>query len=142
MLRSERGLYAGELTGHYYFRDFFYCDSALLALLIMLGILCREKKRLSELVHPLGRYCSSGELSFIVENAEGIIEKVRQAYHTGSASEISGLRIDFSDWWFVLRAGSTEPKLRLVVEADTEEKLEMRKQELIALILDNQGDNV
>jgi len=109
MQRREQGLYAGELTGHYYFRDFFYCDSALLALLIMLDILCREKKPLSELVGPLGRYFSSGELSFTVENAEGIIEEVRQAYHRGTVTEISGLRIDFADWWFVLRAGSTEP---------------------------------
>jgi phosphomannomutase len=141
MLRRERGLYAGELTGHYYFRDFFYCDSALLALLIMLDILCRERKRLSELVGPLERYFSSGELSFTVENAEIIIEKVRQAYQAGTASELSGLRIDFADWWFVLRAGSTEAKLRLVIEADTEDKLETRKQELITLILEKRGEN-
>jgi phosphomannomutase len=141
MLRRERGLYAGELTGHYYFRDFFYCGSALLALLIMLCILCKEEKRLSELVGPLERYFSSGELSFTVENKQCIIEQVRQAYHSENASELSGLRIDFADWWFVLRAGSTEPKLRLVVEADTEDKLETRKQELISLILRKQGES-
>jgi phosphomannomutase len=140
MLRRERGLYAGELTGHYYFRDFFYCDSALLALLIMLDILCREKKRLSELVGPLQRYYSTGELSFTVENTEGIIKEVRQAYSAGTASENSGLCIDFSDWWFVLRAGSTEPKLRLVIEADTGDKLEKRKAEMINLILKKQRD--
>jgi len=139
MLRRERGLYAGELTGHYYFRDFFYCDSALLAVLIMLGILCREKKRLSELAAPLRRYFSTGELSFPVDHVEGIVEKVRQAYHKGTVSELSGLRVDFADWWFVLRPGSTEPKLRLVVEADTETNLERRKRELIDLIHENQG---
>ncbi len=106
----------------------------------MLNILCREKKRLSELVDPLERYFSTGELSFTVENAEGIVKKVRQVYPNGSVSEISGLQVDFSDWWFVLRAGSTEPKLRLVVEADTEEKLERRKRELIALILNDKGE--
>jgi phosphomannomutase len=136
MLRRDQGLYAGELTGHYYFRDFFYCDSALLALLIMLNILCREKKRMSELVDPLESYFSTGELSFTVQNAGGIINKVREAYSEGTASEMSGLRIDFTDWWFVLRPGSTEPKLRLVIEADTEEKLERRKAELIHLIRD------
>ena len=142
LLRREQGLYAGELTGHYYSRDFFYCDSALLALLIMLNILCREKKRLSELVDPLERYFSTGELSFTVENAEGIVKKVRQAYSEGTVSEISGLRVDFADWWFVLRAGSTEPKLRLVIEADTEDKLERRKAELIHLFREPQGDKV
>ena len=139
LLRREQGLYAGELTGHYYFRDFFYCDSALLTLLIMLNVLCREKKRLSELVDPLQRYFSTGELSFTVENAEGIVKKVRQAYSEGTASEISGLRVDFTDWWFVLRAGSTEPKLRLVIEADTKDELERRKAELMHLIREPQG---
>jgi phosphomannomutase len=140
MLRPERGLYAGELTGHYYFRDFFYCDSVLLAVLIMLDILCRKKKRLSELVGPPQRYYSTGELGFTMENAEGIIKEVRQASSAGTASEISGLRIDFSDWWFVLRAGSTEPTLRLVIEADTEDKLKRRKAELTNLILKKQRD--
>jgi phosphomannomutase len=134
MLRRERGLYAGELTGHYYFRDFFCCDSALITLLIMLSVLSREKKKLSELVRPLRRYFSSGELSFIVENKEKVIEKIRHSYRTGVLTDISGLRIDFEDWWFVLRAGSTEPRLRLVVEADTAELLVQRKADLISLI--------
>ena len=134
MLRRQRGLYAGELTGHYYFKDFFYCDSALIALLIMLSVLSREKKRFSELVRPLQRYFSSGELSFSVESKERFIEKVRQTYRTGRVSELSGLRIDFEDWWFVLRAGSTEPQLRLVIEADSPELLEQRKAELSSLM--------
>jgi phosphomannomutase len=134
MLRRERGLYAGELTGHYYFKDFFYCDSALIALLIMLSVLSREKKCLSELVRPLQRYFSSGELSFNVESKERFIEKVRQTYRAGRISELSGLRIDFEDWWFVLRAGSTEPQLRLVIEADNPDLLEQRKTELRSLI--------
>jgi phosphomannomutase len=138
MLRRERGLYAGELTGHYYFRDFFYCDSALMALLIVLGILSREKRRLSELVQPLRRYFSSGEISFAVENAKNrkrILEDVRQAYETGTVRDISALRVDFEHWWFVLRSGSTEPRIRLVVEADTEEELNRRKEELITRIV-------
>lgn len=139
MLRREQGLYAGELTGHYYFRDFFYCDSALIALFIVLGVLSREQKKLSELVLPLNKYYSSGELSFTIGNKERIIEKVRRAYRSGRLTEISGLRFDFEDWWFVLRAGSTEPKLRLVVEAETKEGLESRKKELVSFILDEQG---
>jgi phosphomannomutase len=141
LLRREQGLYAGELTGHYYFRDFFYCDSALLAVLIMLNILSRETKPLSELVGPLQRYFSSGELSFTVGDAGGIIERIRGAYPGGIASEISGLRLDFPDWWFILRAGTTEPKLRLVIEADSEYALRIRRRELVALIRENAREN-
>jgi phosphomannomutase len=139
MLRRSQGLYAGELTGHYYFRDFFYCDSALIAILLMLGIVSRERKNLSELVRPLKRYFSSGELSFTAANKERITNNVRQAYKSGRLTEISGLRFDFEDWWFILRTGSTEPLLRLVVEADTPNNLSRRKAELIDLILEGGG---
>jgi phosphomannomutase len=139
MLRRTQGLYAGELTGHYYFRDFFYCDSALIAVLLMLGIVCKEGKKLSELVKPLRRFFSSGELSFNATNKGRIIEKVRRAYRNGRLTEISGLRFDFEDWWFILRAGSTEPRLRLVVEADTPENLSRRQAELVDLILEGGG---
>lgn len=110
----------------------------MIALLIVLSVLSREQKKLSELVLPLRRYYSSGELSFTVDSKDRIIDKVRRAYRTGTLSEISGLRIDFADWWFVLRAGSTEPKLRLVVMADSEDELESRKVELVFLILNEQ----
>jgi phosphomannomutase len=80
------------------------------------------------------RYFSSGELSFAVANREKIIAKVRRAYQGGSLSEISGLRIDFADWWFVLRAGSTEPRLRLVIEASTKNELNKRTAELTAVL--------
>jgi phosphomannomutase len=139
MLRRTRGLYAGELTGHYYFRDFFYCDSALIAVLLMLGIVSREGEKLSELVQPLKRYYCSGELSFTAAQKERIIEKVRRAYRTGRLTEISGLRFDFEDWWFIIRAGSTEPLLRLVVEADTPDNLSRRRAELVDLIVDSGG---
>ena len=142
MLRRLDGLYGGELTGHYYFRDFFYCDSALIALLIVLNVLCREKKRLSELIAAMKKYFSSGELSFTVDNEQKIIEKIRRSYPEGTVSEISGLRVDFDDWWFVLRPGSTEPVLRLVIEADTKEKLETRKRELVTLIRKEQGERI
>jgi len=139
MLRRTKGPYAGELTGHYYFRDFFCCDSALIAVMLMLGILSSEGKKLSELVQPLKRYYSSGELSFTAAQKERIIEKVRRAYRTGRLTEISGLRFDFEDWWFILRAGSTEPLLRLVVEADTPDNLSRRRAELVDLIIDSGG---
>jgi len=139
MLRRTRGLYAGELTGHYYFRDFFYCDSALIAVLLMLGIVSREGEKLSELVQPLKRYYCSGELSFTAAQKERIIEKVRRAYGSGRLTEISGLRFDFEDWWFIIRAGSTEPLLRLFVEADTPDNLSRRRAELVDLIVDSGG---
>jgi phosphomannomutase len=114
--------------------------AALLTLLIVLNILCREKKRLSELTGPLQLSFSTGELGFTVDDTDGIIKEVRRACSSGSASEIPGLRSDFDGWWFVLRAGSTEPKLRLFIEADTKDKLEKRRRDLVNMILRRQGD--
>lgn len=130
LLRERNGLYGGELAGHYYFRDHFFCDSGLMAALHVMGILSRERRPLSQLIAGIRRYHSSGEINFHVREKDRVLAEVRAAYPTGKLSELDGIRIDFPSWWFNLRKSNTEPLLRLVVEAATERELAQRTSEL------------
>jgi phosphomannomutase len=130
LLRERNGLYGGELAGHYYFREHYFCDSALMAALLLLGILSRERRPLSELIAGIRRYHGSGEINFHVADKDGIIAGVREAYRAGELSELDGIRIDFPSWWFNLRKSNTEPLLRLVVEAANAQELAQRTAEL------------
>ncbi len=130
LLRERNGLFGGELAGHYYFRDNYFCDSGLIAALLVLGILSRERRALSELVAGIRRYHGSGEINFRVREADRIIAGVREAYPGGKPSELDGLRVDFPSWWFNLRKSNTEPLLRLVLEASSGEELARRTAEL------------
>jgi phosphomannomutase len=133
LLRERDGLFGGELAGHYYFREHFYCDSALMAALLVLGILARERRPLSELVAGIRRYHSSGEINFHVADKDRIIARVRETYRDGALNELDGIRVDYPSWWFNLRKSNTEPLLRLVVEAASQQELERRSGELKAL---------
>jgi phosphomannomutase len=130
LLRERNGLYGGELAGHYYFREHYFCDSGLMAALLVLGILSSERRALSELIAGIRRYHGSGEINFRVEQADRIIAGVREAYSGGELSELDGIRIDFPSWWFNLRKSNTEPLLRLVLEAATAQELAQRTVEL------------
>jgi phosphomannomutase len=130
LLRERNGLFGGELAGHYYFRDHYFCDSGLMAALLVLGILSRERRPLSELIAAIRRYHGSGEINFRVREADRIIAGVRESYREGERSELDGLRVDFPSWWFNLRKSNTEPLLRLVLEASTAQELVRRTAEL------------
>jgi phosphomannomutase len=133
LLRERDGLFGGELAGHYYFREHFYCDSALMAALLVLGILTREARPLSELIAGIRRYHSSGEINFQVADKDRVIAGVRENYRDGRLNELDGIRVDYPSWWFSLRKSNTEPLLRLVVEAGSQGELQERTGELKAL---------
>ena len=133
LLRERNGLFGGELAGHYYFREHYFCDSALMAALLVLGILAREGRPLSELIGRIRRYHSSGEINFRVGDQDRIIAHVREAYRDGSRNELDGIRLDYPSWWFNLRKSNTEPLLRLVVEASSPQELRERTAELKTL---------
>ena len=130
LLRETQGILGGELAGHYYFRENFFCDSGMIAALVLVEVLAKSGKRLSELIAGFHRYYFSGEINFTVPNGPEIVQKIKADYPAGALTDIDGIRIDFPDWWFNLRESNTEPLLRLVVEATTEQGLEARKQEL------------
>jgi phosphomannomutase len=134
LLRDTDGIAGGELAGHYYFRENFYCDSGMIAALIVMEVLSSARQRFSQAVSRIGRYSFSGEINFEVPNGPEILKKVQSDYAGGTLTDLDGIRIDFPDWWFNLRVSNTEPLLRLVVEAVTREQMESRKTELVEKI--------
>ncbi len=123
-LKEIGGLYGGELAGHYYFRDFYYSDSGILAALIVLDIVSDFKSkgvRLSEVIDQISNYESSGELNFKIEDKSEAMEALKE-YFTKQEKplellDFDGYRIEFEEWWFNVRPSNTEPYLRLIVEA-------------------------
>ena len=120
-LRREDGAFAGELSGHYYFRENFYCDSAEIAFIRMLNVLSAARSPLSELVRPLRRYASTGEVNFHVQEKDAKIDQLASAFADAKVSRLDGITVEYPDWWFNVRKSNTEPLLRLVLEANTAE---------------------
>ncbi len=134
-MREDGAVFAGELSMHFYFQELKGCESGDLAMLLLIRLLQREKKKLSEIWKPLLRYSHSGEINFKVADPKTKIEEIAATYAgTGDVSRIDGVRIEFADWWFNVRASNTEPLLRLNLEAKTSEEMERHKAELAALI--------
>ena len=132
-LREIDGLWGGELAGHYYFKDFFYSDSGMLASIIVLRIVSGLKKQgrtLSGEIDKLTRYRNSGEINFRVEDKKGAMDAVRDHFlGTGKADafmDFDGYRAEFPDWWFNIRPSNTEPYLRFICEATTDEVLKTK----------------
>ena len=131
-LRQKNGIFGGELAGHYYFRDTFTADNALLAMIEVLNLLWKEKKPFSEIVAPLLRYAKSEETNFQVEDKQGKMDFLEMKYADGRIDHLDGITIQYDDWWFNVRPSNTEPYLRLVAEANTQELLDHHMKELIA----------
>jgi phosphomannomutase len=134
LLRDSQGVVGGELAGHYYFRENYFCDSGLIATLVVMEVLAGDGRPFSRVIEDIRKYYFSGEINFTVPNGPEIVRTVRKEYPEGRLTDVDGIRIDFPDWWFNLRVSNTEPLLRLVVEATTEKGLEERKKELIGKI--------
>lgn len=135
-LLEVKAAFASELSMHFYFGDLRGSECSDLVLLLMIKLLLREQKPLSQIWRPLQTYAHSGEINFRVSDVKATVERIQQAY-TDKAKEIvtiDGVRMDMGDWWFSVRASNTEPVLRLNLEAKTSEKMEQHKQELVALI--------
>jgi phosphomannomutase len=129
-LRDSHACFGGELSGHFYYRDNFYADSGLITLVHLLNILGTSTRPMSELIAPLRRYASSGELNFQVENKEAVMKELARKYSQGQVDDLDGLTVQFKDWWFNVRPSNTEPLLRLNVEAKTPELLQEKLAEL------------
>ena len=130
-LREIDGVYGGELAGHYYFRDFFYSDSGLLAAILILNVVAKMKVQgvsLSQLIGRIEKYQNSGEINFRVEDKIGAMNAVRdhfmQAEQSTAYMDFDGYRVEFPDWWFNIRPSNTEPYLRFLCEATSKELLD------------------
>ncbi len=130
-LREIDGVWGGELAGHYYFRDFFYSDSGLLASMLILRVVASMKEKgitLSQLISKIARYKNSGEINFRIEDKKGAMDAVKE-YFTSleeptAQMDFDGYRVEFPDWWFNIRPSNTEPYLRFICEATSTELLE------------------
>ncbi len=133
-MREHKAVFAGEMSGHYYFADAGYIDSGIHALLTAVALLHAKSAPLSELISPLARYARSGEINLGVEDAAAVIDSLKKSFADGEQSTLDGLSVHYPDWWFNLRPSHTEPVVRLVIEANDEATLELRKAQLLALI--------
>ncbi|MDP4007247.1 MAG: phosphomannomutase/phosphoglucomutase [bacterium] len=133
-MRKTKAAFAGEYTGHYYLGKGLFFEAPLFFLLVLLKEMKRSSLLLSELVSPFDRYAYSGEINFPTHKKEETMKKLKVRYSKGKQTQLDGLRVDFSDWWFLLRASNTEPLLRLVVEAKTKKLLSEKQKELTLLL--------
>ncbi len=133
-LREKDGIFGGELAGHYYFKDNYYADCAVLAVVEVLNLLWRRGESLSAAVEPLRRYAKSQEINFEVEDKAGKIEELAERFADGQIDYLDGITVAYPDWWFNVRPSNTEPYLRLVLEASTAEDLDNRRDELKSIL--------
>ena len=130
-LREIDGVYGGELAGHYYFRDFFYSDSGLLAAILIINVVAKMKAQgvsLSQLIARIEKYQNSGEINFRLEDKKSAMDAVRDYFMESEQStaymDFDGYRVEFPDWWFNIRPSNTEPYLRFLCEATSKELLD------------------
>ncbi|MEK7368340.1 MAG: phosphomannomutase/phosphoglucomutase, partial [Planctomycetota bacterium] len=111
-MRERNAVFGGELSGHYYFRDNFYADSGMIAFIEILNILGRKRVSMSNLVAPLKKYFSSGEINFTVEDKDAKIDELARSFSDGKVDRLDGVTVEYRDWWFNVRKSNTEPRLR------------------------------
>ena len=136
-MREEKALFAGEVSAHYYFRDFSQADTGVVPFLVMLGLLSRHGTRLSELLTPFReRYFLTGEINTPVADVALKLREIEERYAAagGRISHLDGISVDFEDWHFNVRPSNTEPLLRLNLEALDEATMERRRDEVLDLI--------
>jgi phosphomannomutase len=135
-MREEGSLFGGEVSGHYYFRDFYCADSGTVPALLILELLCRERRKLSELLAPYReRYFISGEINSQVTDQHAKIEEIAERYSDARQSRLDGISIDYDDWHFNVRPSNTEPLLRLNLESlVSHQDMQRRRDGVLALI--------
>jgi phosphomannomutase len=129
-MAEKKAIFGGELSGHIYFRDYYYADSAAVAFARVLSILSEQNKPLSELISQYHRYTQSGEINFQVEDKDGKLRELGETYKKGQIDYLDGITIDLGDWWFNVRKSNTEPMLRLNLEAKSPEMVQEKLHEL------------
>jgi phosphomannomutase len=129
-LADTKGVFGGELSGHFYFRDNFYADSGAIAFARLVSILSTAPQSLSELIAPLKRYAQSGEINFQVEDKDAKIRELAEQYKKGKVDYLDGITVELGDWWFNVRKSNTEPMLRLNLEANDPQLMQDKLKEV------------
>jgi phosphomannomutase len=134
-MREESAAFGGEVSGHYYFRDFWCADSGVIPALLVLELVSVKEKTLGELLEPYrGRYFISGEINSTVEAQDAKMREIAERYSDGRVTWLDGVSVDYDDWHFNVRPSNTEPLLRLNLEGGSQEQMEARTEEVLGLI--------
>jgi phosphomannomutase len=135
-MREEGAVFGGEVSGHYYFRDFSQADSGVVPFLLMLELISRRGKKLSELLRPYrDRYFITGELNTPVPDVALKLEELEDRFGPeGEVSHLDGVSVNADEWHFNVRPSNTEPLLRLNLEARSEELMEQKRDEVLDVI--------
>ena len=137
-MRETNGIFGGEVTGHYYFRDNFYADNGFIPALLILELMSKKGQSLRDLLKPLReRYFISGEINTklaTMDAVPGRLAEIAARYSDARQYSLDGLSVEYSDWHFNVRASNTEPLLRLNLEATTPEMMQRKRDEVLALI--------
>jgi len=135
-MREESAAFGGEVSGHYYFRDFWNADSGTIPALLMLELLSKDGRTIGELMSEFrSKYFISGEINSEVADQAAKLDEIRERYSDGEISELDGVSVDYEDWHFNVRPSNTEPLLRLNLESlVSREDMERRRDEVLGLI--------
>jgi phosphomannomutase len=134
-LRETEAVFGGEVSGHYYFRDFWCADSGVIPALLVLELLSRKERTMAELLAPYRRkYFISGEINSKVDDPDAKMRELAERYVDGHVSWLDGVSVDFDSWHFNVRPSNTEPLLRLNLEGSSREEMEARTEEVLAII--------
>ncbi|MFA5197650.1 MAG: phosphomannomutase/phosphoglucomutase [Patescibacteria group bacterium] len=126
-MKDGGGIMGGEVSAHYSFRDNYYADSGFIAFVILLSLISKENKKLSEIVSGLNPYYRLDEINMKTEKTEAIIAAAREKFKDGKQDELDGLTIEYKDWWVNIRPSNTEPLLRITIEADNKKIAEEKE---------------
>ena len=134
-MQSRGIVFGGEVSGHYYFKDFWFADSGVLSGLTLLAYVSSLENKLSDKITELeAKYFLSGEINSKVDDPLVVLSKVKEKYKDGEINELSGVAIRYPDWHFVVRPSDNEPLVRLTVEANSKELVDQKTQELLNII--------
>jgi phosphomannomutase len=134
-MRELGAAFGGEVSGHYYFRDFWNADSGTIPALLVLELLSKRGKTMSELLQPFrDKYFISGEINSTVEDQDAKMRELAERYSDGEVSWLDGVSVDYDTWHFNVRPSNTEPLLRLNLEGSTQEEMEARTEEVLGVI--------
>jgi phosphomannomutase len=133
-LADSQGVFGGELSGHFYFRDSFKTDSGAIVFATVATVLSNYDMPLSQVIKPLLKYYSTGEINFETPDKDATIAKIAEIYKAGKIDYLDGITVEFDQWWFNVRKSNTEPLLRLNLEADTEAMMKAKLAEVSAYL--------
>jgi phosphomannomutase len=134
-MREENAVFGGEISGHFYFRENYFADNGMIPALLILELMSKKGKTLSELLAPLRRkYFITGEINSKIEDVPAVLALLESRYADGRVSKLDGLSVDYPGWHFNVRPSNTEPLLRLNLEALTEDEMKRRREEVLGVI--------